>query len=156
MDIFLENIYSHARSKDYYPLERPRNKVQILLHSQFETFFCSVLKRILAILFGIWHWKILFVWGCVSLQVVRNRKSTGHDYGEIKFSFVEVTWQEASKHKIVNNRFNSYKVTVAVFSCKRWERSESTGLKFLNQALCYVALFQQVKGEFPQEYIAYI
>jgi hypothetical protein len=43
-----------------------------------------------------------------------------------------------------------------VFSCKQCERRERHVLKFLIQALGEVALFQLVKGDFPQENIAYI
>ena len=50
----------------------------------------------------------------------------------------------------VNNGCNCQHVPVAVFSCKRRERSERQVLKFLIQALWDVALFQLVKGDFPQ------
>jgi hypothetical protein len=59
--------------------------------------------------------------------------------------------------KKVNNGCNSERVPVGVFSCKRRERSERQVLKFVIQALWDVALFQLVKGDFPQENnIAYI
>jgi len=42
----------------------------------------------------------------------------------IKYSFVKVTWQQASKHKNVNISWNCQRISVAVFSCKRCERRE--------------------------------
>jgi len=60
-------------------------------------------------------------------------------------------------YKQMNNGCNCKHVPVAVFSCKRWGRSERQVLKFLFQALLDVALFQLVKGDIPQENnIAYI
>jgi hypothetical protein len=62
---------------------------------------------------------------------------------------------EFQTHKKVNNNLNCEHVSVAVFSCKRCERSERQVLKFLIEAFWDVALFQLVKGDFPQEYIVY-
>ena len=54
-------------------------------------------------------------------------------------------------YKQMNNGCNSEHVSVGVFSCKRWGRSERQVLKFLIQALWGEALFQLVKGDFPHE-----
>jgi hypothetical protein len=59
-------------------------------------------------------------------------------------------------YKEVNIWCNSQNVSVGVYSCKQCERRERQVLKFLIQALWDVALFQLVKGDFPQRNIAYI
>jgi hypothetical protein len=42
MQIVVENIYSRVGGKDYYPLEGPRNKLQLLIQSQYENFSFSL------------------------------------------------------------------------------------------------------------------
>jgi hypothetical protein len=59
-------------------------------------------------------------------------------------------------YKNVNNGCKCDEVAVGVFSCKRCERRERQVLKFQIQTLWDVALFQLVKGDFPQEDIVYI
>jgi len=76
----------------------------------------------------------------VTIDILRRYMATGFQ-----------TYQQ------INNWCNFEHVSVGVFSCKRWGRSERQVLKFLIQTLWDVALFQLVKGYFPQENnIAYI
>jgi hypothetical protein len=58
-------------------------------------------------------------------------------------------------YKQINNWCNCVHVPVSEFSCKWCGRRERQFLKTLIQALWNVALFELVKGEFPQENIAY-
>jgi hypothetical protein len=68
----------------------------------------------------------------------------------IRRSYVATGFQT---YKTVNNMWKCEHVSVGVFSCKRRERSKRQVLKFLIQVLLDVALFQLVKGDFPQENI---
>ena len=92
----------------------------------------------------------------VSLSFV-NLEVTTVEQWQLQFIFFEVTWQQASKHyKQINNGCTFGHVSVVLNSCTRWGRSERQVLKLLLQALWDVALCQLVKGDFPQNNIAYI
>ena len=69
-----------------------------------------------------------------------------------QFAFIEVTWQQASKHinkSIICATVAMYRSQfIAVSGVKGSGREVK---KFVIQTLWFVALFQLVKGDFPQE-----
>jgi hypothetical protein len=74
----------------------------------------------------------------------------GHGFGteKIKFSLAEVTWQPAIKN--IKMSINGAIVSMYQSQCLVVSGKRNESFLFLVQALWDLALFQLVKGDFPQ------
>ena len=104
---------------------------------------------------GIFPLKFSDVWEYVDIRLLQWLLSI-IGQNQWQFAFVDVTWQQASKH--INKSIICAKANIYWSECLVVSGVKGSGrkiLKFLIQALLDVALFQLVEGDFPKENIGY-